>query len=116
MKNQRKIYLISAKINDQIFYKIGYTKRDVDQRISEFKTGNCSEFDIVHIYKPNDYPVTIERALHKHFNEKKIDGEWFELNEDDIENFPDLCESMYEKYNDLCNNNTYLQDNNIQFK
>ena len=62
--DKRKIYLISAKIDDSdgIFtrYKIGFTKRDVESRIKEFRTGNCSEFIIIHIYTPDDYPVSIE--------------------------------------------------------
>lgn len=116
MDNDRKIYLISAKMNDEVMYKIGYTKRDVEQRISEFKTGNCSDFDILNIYTPLDHCVTIERSLHNHFNDKKINGEWFDLTQEDIEEFPTLCEKFYNRYHILSTTNTYIQDRGIKFK
>jgi len=115
--NNRKIYLISAElVPNQVFYKIGYTKRDVNERIKEFKTGNCSNFEIIYTYTPNDFVVTIEKSLHKHFKDKKIDGEWFKLDKDDILDFPRLCDHFYNLYNDLQYNNTYIQDNGIKFK
>jgi len=39
-----KVYLISAQIGDEKLYKIGHTRRTVEQRIKEFRTGNASEF------------------------------------------------------------------------
>ena len=115
-KPKRKIYLISAEIKGVTYHKIGYTKREVETRIKEFKTGNCSDFEILYVYTPNDHPVSIERALHRHFDLKKIDGEWFELSKEDIEEFPSLCEKFYNQFDLIASNNTYISDNNIRFK
>jgi|AntRauTorcE11897_2_1112592.scaffolds.fasta_scaffold01182_5 hypothetical protein len=115
-KEDRKIYLVSSKIDDMTVYKIGYTARSVETRIKEFKTGNCSEFEIIHIYEPLDFPVTIETSLHKHFYDKKINGEWFSLTEQDVESFLGKCEEIYERFKMLSNMNTYIDDMNIKFK
>ncbi|CAG7581493.1 MAG: hypothetical protein SLAVMIC_00869 [uncultured marine phage] len=116
MDSPRKIYLISAEINGVICHKIGYTKREVETRIKEFKTGNCSDFEILYVYTPEKHPVSIEGALHKHFQLKKIDGEWFELSQEDIEEFPSLCEKFYDQFHLISSTNTYITDNNITFK
>lgn len=115
-KEDRKIYLVSSKIDNITYYKIGYTARDVETRIKEFKTGNCSDFEIVHIYEPMDFPVTIETSLHKHFYDKKINGEWFNLTSNDVDNFLETCNNLYERFKMLSEMNTYLGERDIKFK
>ena len=47
------IYLVCAEIGEERLYKIGYTKRPIEKRIKELKTGNpdleliwtCKAFD-----------------------------------------------------------------------
>lgn len=117
MKNQnRKIYLIAATINNQTVYKIGFTKRKVEERLKEIQTGNCSDLKIIHVYHPAAYPVSIESQLHKHFHQEKINGEWFNLSETQVANFKNLCQEKYELLHSLSENNTYLQEKNIRFK
>jgi hypothetical protein len=41
------VYLISAEISGSKLHKIGYTRRSIDKRIKEFKTGNASEFFVI---------------------------------------------------------------------
>ncbi len=74
MSNKYKIYLISAQINDEVLYKIGYTKRKVEQRIKDFKTGNASDFDIIGTFICDKYHITLEKRLHNFFRTKKISG------------------------------------------
>lgn len=112
----RKIYLISTFFEGRTLYKIGYTKRKVEDRIKEFRTGNCSEFDIVKVFEPKDYCVTIENALHKHFHSKKINGEWFDLSEEDVRSFENICKDKYEMFKMLNDQNTYIQHSNIKMK
>lgn len=112
----RKVYLISSQIEGSIHYKIGYTKREVSERIKELKTGNCAEFDIVKVYKPKDFAVTIEKKLHHYFNNKKVNGEWFKLSNEDVDEFESLCESFYKLIKQLQDNNTYLQDIGHKFR
>ena len=44
------VYLISAETNGKKLYKIGYTKRKVEERIREFKTGNSAVFSIIEVF------------------------------------------------------------------
>lgn len=92
----KTIYLISASFNNDILYKIGYTKRPVNERIKDFKTGNCSKFNIIKEYKCDKNWTKIEKALHRKFNSKKIKGEWFSLDDEDIDNFIENCK-LYQK-------------------
>lgn len=112
----RKVYLISSEIDDTKHYKIGYTKREVSERIRELKTGNCGVFEIIKVYKPKDFAVNIEKSLHRHFSTKKVNGEWFELSDEDVESFEDLCEKFYETFHIIQENNTYLDEINYRFK
>lgn len=111
-----KIYLISAEINEKILYKIGYTRRDVQQRIRDFKTGNASNFDIHGVYPCSSYHVTLEKRLHTHFSAKRISGEWFELDIDDVYNFGNLCKKYWNDINLLATQNTYLLDKKVKIK
>lgn len=111
----KNIYLISALLDDKKIYKIGYTKRDVSKRIKELETGNPYEFTIESIYVTDNYANTIEKNVHKHFQLKKIKGEWFDLDQTDIDSFDKICEQIYNSI-DCLKNNTYLQDRGIVFK
>ena len=113
MKN---IYLISVYFEDTKLYKIGYTRRKVEKRIKELKTANPYDFDIVKIFEADKYGSSIERNLHQHFRSKKIDGEWFSLSEEDVNEFESLCQNYYKNFEIVQNNNTYLEDRNIIFK
>ena len=103
------VYLISSEINNKKLYKIGYTKRDVEKRIKEFKTGNASCFEIVDIFT-STWGVKIEKTLHKHFNNFKVEGEWFDLNENQIKEFDRLCKITHENLEVLEKYNTYIID------
>ena len=45
------VYLISSYINGEILYKIGMTKRSVEKRLKELKTGNAADLAIVNIFE-----------------------------------------------------------------
>jgi hypothetical protein len=102
------VYLISAEINDEKLYKIGYTRRDVSKRLKELKTGNPAHFEIENNFH-SKYGTKIEAQLHKRYYYKKIDGEWFNLSDDDIINFENNCIKIEENYK-LLENNTYMID------
>ena len=46
-----KVYLVSSEINNKKLYKIGYTRREIQDRIREFKTGNASNFEVVSYFE-----------------------------------------------------------------
>jgi len=110
------IYLISAEINEQKSYKIGITKRRVEDRIRDFKTGNSSKFDIEQIFTTDKLGLSIEKRLHKHFADKQIQGEWFNLDKQDIYDFLKLCSKYKEELTLLNESNTYMLDKGIKFK
>jgi hypothetical protein len=66
-----KIYLICAEIGGEKLHKIGYTKRTIEQRIKEFKTGNASDFYIVDSFQ-SKWGTKVESQLHRHFRNKKL--------------------------------------------
>jgi len=111
----RNIYLISAQIGDEKHYKIGYTKRKVETRLKELKTGNPATFNIEKVYVADQYGASIESRLHDRFKFKKVEGEWFLLEKEDIDNFENYCEQYYENF-ELLKENTWIQDRNIKFK
>lgn len=103
------IYLISSEINNEKLYKIGYTKRDVNTRIREFKTGNASEFLIVDSFK-SKWGTKIESHLHRLFKSKRIRGEWFNLDDDDIKTFSRYCNIIHNNLELISRDNTYYLD------
>lgn len=84
-------------------FKIGMTRSNVCKRINELQTGNSCE---IHLVKKFDttIPSYIETSLHHHFSEKHSLNEWYELSNDDIKNFEDICQT----YQDIAKT---LQDN-----
>lgn len=110
------IYLISAEINNQKSYKIGITKRQVEQRIKDFKTGNSSVFYIEQVFTTDTLANSIEKRIHRHFKDKSLGGEWFMLEKEDIYEFTRLCMRFKEELTLLNETNTYMLDKKILFK
>jgi hypothetical protein len=75
------IYIL--KCNRTSLYKIGLTSRSVFDRLKVLKTANP---DIVmYNYYENIEDIYLEEKLmHKKINKKRIDGEWFNLNNKDL--------------------------------
>lgn len=77
------IYLV--KSNKTNWYKIGITK-SVKNRIETLQK-HCGVLHTIHIHESiigyNDF----EKEMHKYWKNKKIFGEWFDLNEADVELF-----------------------------
>lgn len=103
------IYLVCSEINGQKLHKIGYTRRTIEQRIKEFKTGNASEIYIVDSFQ-SEWGTKIESQLHKIYKSKKFEGEWFDLNTEDISNFKQHCQKIHENLTLISKENTYFLD------
>jgi hypothetical protein len=106
-----KIYLISSEINNDILYKIGITKRDVNKRIKELKTGNAATLNIVNIFE-SKWASKIEANLHQTYKTKNVSGEWFRLKDDEITNFVTRCQSIHDNFELLNKSNTWFIDKN----
>lgn len=101
------VYIISSNINENKFYKIGFTKRSVSLRISELETGNASNLEIVNTFRSKWGPK-IERLLHSHFRKGRIRGEWFNISDDDIDKFTEICNKYHNNFELLDKYNTYV--------
>lgn len=82
------VYLICDPLTDT--FKIGVTKRDVNERLKEIQTGNPGEVFVSRVFESN-YPYKLESMLHRKFNSKKMINEWFALESEDISSFMDIC-------------------------
>jgi hypothetical protein len=85
------IYIL--KCNRTNLYKIGLTSRSVFDRLKVLKTANP---DIVmYNYYENIKDIYLEEKLmHKKFNKKRIDGEWFDLNKKDLKHLDSYLKSV----------------------
>lgn len=103
------VYLVCSEINGQKLHKIGYTRRPVEKRIKEFKTGNASDIYVVDSFH-SQWGTKIEAHLHKIYKSKKIEGEWFYLNEEDILDFTKNCKRIHDNLTLISEQNTYFLD------
>jgi hypothetical protein len=103
------VYLICSEFEGRRLYKIGYTKRPIEKRIKEIKTGNGSDIYLVESFK-SIWGTKIEAQLHKFFKLKKVSGEWFDLTEDDIKTFTERCQLSHDMLELITTSNTYYLD------
>lgn len=86
-----KIYLLANEEWTQ--FKIGITKNSTSERIKKLQTGNGSEITIVKEYETK-HARKIESWLHKRYYSKRLVGEWFKLDDDDINDFIETCKKI----------------------
>lgn len=108
------IYLISSNTNGKTLYKIGITKRKISERIKELKTGNASDLLIVDSFK-SKWARKIEANFHRSLKDKRVSGEWFDLEESDILEFKSKCKSLHDNFEIIENHNTYYIDRGFRF-
>lgn len=78
------VYLMHDTSND--YYKIGISNKP-DYREKTLQ----SEKPTIELLASRNFPIrkiaeSIEKALHEAYSEKRLRGEWFDLNQDDVEN------------------------------
>jgi hypothetical protein len=81
MKNPPCVYFIYDIANQSI--KIGYTSLPLHERLSNLQVGNSNILTIKHFINCQTVGqcVLMERMYHNHFDDLKINGEWFEYHE-----------------------------------
>lgn len=82
------VYLLCDASNN--LYKIGVSRKDPYKRISQLQTGNGNDIHLVS-YHITKYPFKIEKHLHFIYGDKRQNGEWFSLEDDDVLNFKENC-------------------------
>ena len=82
------IYLING---DENRYKIGISSvKGLQNRVKNLQTGSSAQLNIIFTVETK-YASIIEKVLHRKLNHKKLIGEWFELNPDDVFTFTETC-------------------------
>ena len=79
MKKSSGIYILNCKE----FYKIGITS-NITKRKNELQVGNPFKINIIYFAKVEN-AARLESILHEKFWSKNVSGEWFKLNEKDLE-------------------------------
>jgi len=103
-----KVYLI--EINDIVKrYKIGWTKRDVQQRLKQLQTGAHSKLNIIDVFE-SKWGSKIESILHRTYFRGKKTGEWFELTDEEVLNFKNNCEKAHNDLEMMWNENTWVKE------
>lgn len=84
IKNEKKVtsgFIYIAKCNHTNYYKIGYSVKNTKYRIAQLKTANPTLELYISIAVKN---ILFEKELHKIFEEKKVRGEWFNLDLEEL--------------------------------
>lgn len=68
--------------NEKGYYKIGYTTRPIKERITTFKISN-PDIELVKVIQAENARLK-EKQLHEQFSHKRITGEWFNLNKNEL--------------------------------
>jgi hypothetical protein len=76
------VYLIT----DGDYFKIGFTKKDPIKRVKELQTGSPNELKLIQHYASKNYRK-IESWFHRVHKSKRLEGEWFALSPEDVNNF-----------------------------
>ena len=80
-KKSNLLYLLKAGSN----YKIGITKiGEISKRVKTLQTGNPYLITVLHLIEMES-AHKLENSLHKIFEPKRLQGEWFALDMDDVE-------------------------------
>lgn len=100
------VYLICAEFENRKLYKIGITRRSIEKRIKELKTGNCSSMYLVD-YFDSKWGSKIESQVHIIYDSCRLSGEWFDLSNDDLLSFKENCKMIHDNLELLNSYNTY---------
>lgn len=98
------VYLLT---NNNGQYKIGITKYNAKRRIKNLQTGNGDVIEVVSEFQ-SKFNNKIETALHNRYGTKRLKGEWFELEKEDIQNFISECQTLHNTF-------TFLEESNNPF-
>jgi len=96
-----KVYLL---VNDEwTQFKIGISTKAIDKRLRSLKTGNGSEITLVKSFETPHYRK-VEKWMHNKHHSKRLVGEWFALNDNDVTNFISDCQKAHDTFQCLIDN------------
>ena len=89
-------YLYIIQEGDNQNYKIGRSYQ-VENRLKSLQTSNASKLILIDKYQCKDCK-TLEKRVHNHLKDKKLNGEWFTLSIDEL---TDITETIIKLLNDI---------------
>ncbi len=98
------VYLLNMIDTD--YYKIGVTKRDVNKRMKQLQTGCPDEIILIKQFDCEHYRK-VEGWLHKQHASKRVEGEWFVLEDSDIHLFESDCQRISDTIQLLIESNPF---------
>ena len=101
------VYLICDPATDR--FKIGVTRDLKSNRLKKLQTGNSTELFIRDIYE-TEWPFRLESMLHRHFKNKHVLNEWFELDVNDVVRFNEICKTLENTIKALSDNPFFSKD------
>jgi len=100
------VYLISCGEDGNKKYKIGYTRKPINERIKQLKTGNHNDLVVEQIFD-SKWGSKIEAILHRNYKYQKISGEWFDLSQNQVDRFLVDCQNLDKFFTDVTKNSTF---------
>lgn len=89
----QSVYLVNQEGSN--ICKIGIAKR-IDARITQLQIANPQNLTLL-ASVPSPIPNRLESTLHRHFNQFKVKGEWFNLPSNEIQVFKKTCKSFHKR-------------------
>lgn len=101
-----KVYLI-GEMDNANRYKIGVSnQKKAEKRMKGLQTGNSDELYIRYTFE-TDKPFKLENFLHRHYSKNHILNEWFDLDEKEAKEFPNICQKYQSIIDSLKDNPFY---------
>ncbi|MBH0168262.1 GIY-YIG nuclease family protein [Fictibacillus sp. 18YEL24] len=116
------VYFVQEHLNGT--FKIGKTKH-IEKRMNVFGVKLPFKNELIYLIKTGDHHQT-EVAFHKYFSQKRLEGEWFQLNQEDIswikeqKYTTEICKSIHslnidEVKSKVKTNKVYLTPKQIEY-
>lgn len=100
------IYLINELGTNN--YKIGVTKaKEINKRKLELQTGNSNELHVCRYFK-TEHTYKLEKLLHLNYHKSHKLNEWFELCDEDVLLFLDVCKKHHDNLLFVEKNNEFF--------
>lgn len=94
--DMKYVYLIHSTYLENFQYKIGVSSNP-NIRIKQLETGNPNQLTISKVFL-SKFPFLIETALKNRFKYCRIEGEWFNLSQEEVNKFISTCENMEKNF------------------
>ena len=92
------LYIIAEKNNKNNPYKIGITVgSNVITRLSALQTSHWIDLEIYYTSPLLNHVDRVEKFIHNLYSKKRVRGEWFNIDHNDIENIKSLCAMRWGK-------------------